>query len=1310
MTHPTARSGARAKSLPDGGLRRRAGTDISPPNVCLLSNGRYSVVLTEAGSGYSTRDGLDVTRWREDATSDGWGQYCYIRDLDDGRAWSAGLQPLGADADDYEATLGSDRAVFRRRDADIETRYEVAVAPDADAEVRRVTLTNHGNRPRTLEVTSYAEIALNDRRADQAHPAFAKLFLQTEYLPAPPTLLCRRRPRARDQEPTWALHVLAGPEGAPGTAVGGVELETDRARFLGRGRSLARPAALESGVALTGTIGSVLDPILSLRRRVRLAKGASAVLAFGTAVATDRDKAVALARRLSDLAEVARTFEQAGIHNQAALAELGIAPQDTARFQRLAAHVLFTGPALRSRESVTGNRLGQSGLWPHAISGDLPIVLGRFAAASELDLAGELLRAHAYWRRCGLVADLVLLNDAGPADKNELQRRLEELVRLAATAELVDKPGGVFLRAAAAMPAEGVMLLEAAARAILRGGDGLLAAQLERAPTPAALPADLPVSRATGAADAGKPAAADEGLLFANGLGGFTPDGREYVLTLRGPERPPAPWSNVLANPGFGCLITEAGGGYTWAGNAQLNRLTPWSNDPVADPPGEVLYLRDEETGDFWTPTPGPCGGEATTVVRHGQGYTRFNQTSRGLEQDLLVLVSPADPVKLIRLRVINPGDRPRRLSATFYAEWVLGVLRDLAPLQVVCSLDPESGALFARSAWAGDFAGRVAFADVGRRPRSFTTDRTEFLGRNGAPDAPAALGRAQLADRAGELCDPCAALMTGLELPPGGEDEIVFLLGQAESAEEARRLVRSYGEAGRVQHALEEVQAGWDRILGAVQVRTPDPALDLMLNRWLIYQVLAGRVWGRSGFYQSGGAFGFRDQLQDAMALVYGAAEEARAQILRAAARQFEEGDVQHWWHPPAGRGVRTRISDDLYFLPLVTCHHVATTGDAALLDERVPFLRAPVLKPEQEEEYGLPEVSDVTGTVYEHCVRALEHGLRLGPHGLPLMGTGDWNDGMNRVGAAGQGESVWNGWFMLATLLEFAALAEQRSDAARAAWCRERAEALRRALEEQAWDGSWYRRAYFDDGTPLGSAQNDECQIDSIAQSWAVISGVGDPERARQAMAAVEDHLVRDADQMILLFTPPFDRGPLEPGYIKGYVPGIRENGGQYTHAATWVVLATALLGQGERALELFALLNPVCHAASPEGVARYKVEPYVVAADVYGAPPHTGRGGWTWYTGSASWLYRVGLEAILGFRRRGERLKIEPCVAPDWPRYELTYRHRSATYHVVVENAAGTGRGVRAVTVDGQTVPNGEIPLVDDGKTHAVRVELG
>jgi cyclic beta-1,2-glucan synthetase len=1251
---------------------------------------------------------MDVTRWREDGTRDCWGQYCYVRNLDDGRAWSAGRQPLGRNADEYVADLRPDRAIIRRRDSDTETCYEVAVVPDADAEVRRVTLTNRGDKLRTLEVTSYAELALNPRRADQAHPAFAKLFLETEYHSSSPALLCRRRPRAHDQQPVWALQVLAS------KVPGQVEYETDRARFLGRGRSTGNPAAMDGGVALSGTVGPVLDPVFSLRQRIRVEPGASTVLAFTTAAPEDGVQALALVARFGSLETVDRVFEETTASDVARRAELGLTPDAAALFQRLAAPVLFANPSLRSNESVARNHLGQPGLWPHGISGDVPIALVRIGADRNLELVREVLQAHAYWRRCGLVADLVLLQDDGTGD--ELRRRLEVLVRNAPTAELVDRPGGVFLRDASRMSAEDTTLLEAAARLLLHGGDGPLAGQLgpALADAPPLPPPLLPMVDPEEAGPEGSPAP-DAALLFDNGLGGFTADGREYLITLRAGERPPAPWINVLANPNFGCLVGEAGGGYTWAGNSQMNRLTPWSNDPVTDPPGEAIYLRDEDTGEFWSPTPAPCGGEATTVVRHGQGYSLFTRTSHDLEQVLLVLISPTDPVKMVSLRVRNTGSRQRRLSATFYAEWVLGTLRDQAPLQVVCSADAETGALFATNAWAGDFAEKVAFAAVAPirtdpEPHSFTTDRAEFLGREGSPEAPAALSRSRLSGRAGELVDPCAALMTVLEVPPGGEEGIVFLLGQAGSPEEARRLVRAYAAPGRVQTALEEVRALWDRILGTVQVSTPDPAVDLMLNRWLVYQALACRMWGRSAFYQSGGAFGFRDQLQDAMAIVYGAPEEARAQILRAAARQFEEGDVQHWWHPPAGRGVRTRITDDLVFLPLVVAHYVGVTGDASLVDERVPFLHAPVLRPDQEEDYGLPEVSPRHGSVYEHCERALECSLKLGPHGLPLIGTGDWNDGMNRVGAEGKGESVWNGWFMLATLREFAGMAERRGDSARAAWCRERADALRVALEEHAWDGRWYRRAYFDDGTPLGSATNDECQIDSLAQSWAVISGGGNPERARQAMAAVEQHLVRDADGLILLFTPPFDRGRLEPGYIKGYVPGIRENGGQYTHAATWVVLATALLGQGQRAAELFDLLNPVRHAASPDGMERYKVEPYVVCADVYGAPPHTGRGGWTWYTGSASWLYRVGLEAMLGFRLRGTRLEIDPCVPPSWSGYEITYRHRSATYHVVVDNSRGSGHGVRSVSVDGRVVPEGVVELADDGRQHKVQIALG
>jgi cellobiose phosphorylase len=1265
-------------------------------------------MITTAGAGSSSWRELDVTRWREDQTRDCWGQFVYVRDLSDGTLWSIGHQPLCRAADEYEVAFHTDRAELRRRDAEIETRLAICVAADRNAEVRLVTLVNHGVRARDLDLTSYAEVCLNNRRADQAHPAFAKLFLETEFLDGSGALTARRRPRGADERPVWAIHVTA----ADGNVSDVVEYETDRARFLGRGRTPANPAALEPGSHLCGTVGPVLDPAFSLRRRVRIAPGGKARIAFITGAAETRSAATALAEHFRELDAAEHAFDRAREWGCEELPRLGLTPDDVAMFNRLAQGVVFTGPALRRPDAIAANRLGQPGLWPHGISGDRPIVLALVATDEDEPLVDQLVRWHAYVRRRGLDVDLVVL-DQRPDDA---AARFQAHLQAGQAGPLLGKAGGVFSLLAAKVPKDDAMLLAAAARVVLGGGRGKLADQLRREPEPAVLPPPLNRTALSATSKTAPPASVPpEDLLFWNGRGGFTPDGREYVIRIDGTASgglslPPAPWANVLANPGFGCLVTEAGLGYSWSGNSQQNRLTPWNNDPVSDPPAEAVYLRDEASGEVWSPTPLPAGVGDLVRVCHGQGYTRYTRHSHGLEQELLVLVPPLDPVKLVCLTVRNSGDQPRRLSATFYAEWVLGTVRDSAPLQVVCERDGEAGAILARSAWAGDFAGRVAFAGVGPRPHSATADRAEFLGRYGSPSAPAALARCGLSGRAGPLLDPCAALMTPFTLAPGQAEEIIFVLGQADTPEHMRHLITAYTAPGRAREALRAVQGLWDQVLGTVQVRTPDPALDVMVNRWLPYQVLACRVWGRSAFYQSGGAYGFRDQLQDVMALVNCAPNETRAQILRSAARQFEEGDVQHWWHPPAGRGVRTRITDDLYFLPLAVHHYVTATGDVGLLEEQIPFLKAPVLRPDQKEDYGLPPVSVQTGTVYEHCVRALEHGYQLGPHGLPLMGTGDWNDGMNQVGAGGKGESVWNGWFFITVLKAFAELAARRGDATRVAWCRERAEALRAALEAHAWDGGWYRRAYFDDGTPLGSAQNDECQIDAMPQAWAVISGAADPARAAQALAAVENRLVHSDTKLIQLFDPPFDKGALQPGYIKGYVPGIRENGGQYTHAATWVVLATALQGRGDRALELWNLINPVYHATTPAEVEQYKVEPYVVCADVYGAPPHTSRGGWTWYTGSAGWLYRVALEAIVGLRPAGDTLHVDPCVPAGWRGYEVTYRRGSATYRVQVENPAGAGRGVQSVSVDGQPVPGGAVRLHDDGRVHDVRVVLG
>jgi cyclic beta-1,2-glucan synthetase len=1048
---------------------------------------------------------------------------------------------------------------------------------------------------------------------------------------------------------------------------------------------------------------------MSLRRTVRLEPGAAARVLFTTAVADTRDEAVALAEKYSDPAAALRALELAWTNAHVELRYLGVSTEEAHLFLRLASRLLYVNPDLRARpEVIARNTRGQSGLWAFGVSGDLPVVVVRVSDAEQIELVRQLLRAHEFWRLRGLSADLVILNEHPSSYRQELQDLLLATVRSSPSGGLLDKPGGVFVRRTDLMSDEDRILFLTVARAVLVGGRGSLAQQSERQPRELRLPGLLEPARAPRPHP--RPPIPRPQLEFFNGLGGFARGGREYVTVLGEGQWTPAPWSNVVANERLGFIVTESGGGYTWCDNSRENRLTPWSNDAVSDPPGEAVYVRDEETGEYWTPTPLPVRGPEPYVVRHGQGYTVFEHTSHGIEHELTLFVAPEDPVKLVRLRLRNATQARRRLTATFYAEWVLGVLPEQSAPYVVTEVDEATGALFARNPYNNEFAHKVAFADATPRPASFTAERKEFVGRNGTLARPRALERVGLSGRAGAGYDPCAALQVAVELAAGERREVTFRIGEGDDVTHARSLVERYREPGAVASAIEATLDLWEGLLGRVQVETPDKALDAIVNRWLLYQTLCCRAWGRAAFYQSGGAYGFRDQLQDVSALLHARPEAARAQILRAASRQFVEGDVQHWWHPPTGRGVRTRFSDDLLWLPYVAARYVAETGDASVLDERVPFVEARPLGPGEEDAYLVPEVSDESATVYEHCLRAIDRSLRTGAHGLPLMGAGDWNDGMNRVGMGGKGESVWLAWFLVRVLKDFAPIVEARGDAARRGLYLEHAERLRVAAEHEAWDGEWYVRAFFDDGTPLGSSMSEECRIDSIAQSWSVISEAGDPHRRIRAMAAVEQHLVRRGDGLIMLFTPPFDKTPLDPGYIKGYVPGVRENGGQYTHAAVWVVMAYAMLGDGDRAGELFALLNPVNHTATRAGVHRYKVEPYVAAADVYAVPPHTGRGGWTWYTGSAGWMYRVAVESILGFSTRGGRLFVDPCIPRSWPGFALAYRHGAARYRVSVENPSGVCRGVASVELDGRPVEGDGVPLADDGREHEVRVVLG
>ena len=1274
------------------------------PVTHLLSNGRYVVMVTTAGTGFSRWRDIAVTRWREDATRDAQGSHIFLRDVQSGELWSAGAQPFGVAAEHDDVVFAEDRAEFIHRSVSLTTAMDVLVSGEDDGEVRRISLINSGRRAREIELTSYTELVLATSATDNAHPAFAKMFVQTEHRPEFGALIATRRLRSPHEAEVWAAHFAV----IEGELLEPPQYETDRARFLGRNREAGKAAVIVRGTSLSNTVGTVLDPVFALRHRVKVPAGRTVRVAFWTIVASSREELLNLVDKHHDRNAFERAKTLAWTQAQVQLGHLDVKAEEAADFQRLAAPIIYADARFRVPSDVIVRGAGQqSSLWQYSISGDLPIVLLRIDDLEDMAQVRQLLRAHEYWGMKRLAVDLVIINEHVSSYVQDLQIAIETAVRSSQSRPRFGEEqaqGAVHVLRTDMMSLERRELLQSVARVVLSARRGPIANQLTYIPS---LPPRPLVTRRPASA-APVVYAAELSLEFFNGLGGFDKDGREYVVQLTGDQTTPAPWINVIAGSGFGFQVSADGSGYTWAENSRENQLTQWSNDPVADPAGEAIYVRDEATGDLWSPTAQPIRDGGSYIARHGFGYSRFTHEANGIALDLLQYVPLVDPIKISRLTLTNTTNRVRRLAVTAYAEWVLGTVRGASAPFIATEMDSSTGAMFARNSWGAISAGRVAFADLGGTQTAWTADRTEFLGRNGEVAAPSALmGKTPLSGKTGAGLDPCAALQCVVVLQPGESVEVVSTLGQCRTMDEAHVLIARY-RATDLDAVLKTVTDHWDRLLGAVQVRTPDRATDIMLNGWLLYQTIACRIRGRSAFYQASGAYGFRDQLQDGMALSFAQPEETRSHLLRTAGRQFVEGDVQHWWLPHSGQGVRTRISDDRVWLAYAAATYISASGDEGVLDEPVVFLDGSPLRTGEHDAFFQPMQSYESGTLFEHCARGLDQCLELtGANGLPLIGTGDWNDGMNRVGEGGKGESVWLGWLLIRTVEMFAPLAALRDPARTVRW-RAHAASVHEAIERLAWDGEWYRRATYDDGSWLGSSANDECRIDSIAQSWAVLSGAAPRARATQAMASLERHLVRNEDGIALLFTPPFDKTARDPGYIKGYPPGLRENGGQYSHAAMWAILAFAKLGDGTKAYELFKLLNPINHGNSPGQVATYKVEPYVLAADVYAMEPHVGRGGWTWYTGSAAWMYRAGIEGILGIRKEGATLLVAPCIPPHWPGFEARVTLAGIRYDIVVGPMEGDYPDATAL-LDGRPLVrvNAALRVPIDGRPHRLHI---
>ena len=1270
------------------------------PETLILSNGSYSLMITNRGSGYSKKEDTMCYRWKEDVTLDNHGMFFYIKDIKEDKYWSATYEPCKDEGDSYSVLFSLDKAEFKRRDKDIRTETQVCVSNEDDVEIRKITITNDGEESKIIEITSYLEVTLTRYNADIVHPAFSNLFIKTEFVDNPSCIIAKRRVRKKGEPKNYLMQTAI----VEGKTVGTIQYETSRVNFIGRNRTVQNPIAIENISPLLNNTGAVLDPIISIRRRIKLKGKETASITYITGITDSKEKAVEIARKYSEIQNIKRVFELAFNQAQVELRYLGIKSSQANLYQLMASKILYLNNSFWKREAYIKNiNRDQSCLWCYGISGDLPIVLVTIKDKKNIDFVKQILNAHEYWSIKGIKVDLIVLSLEETSYMQETMDSLRDLIHQTSRKDKENKSGGIFLHSRATMAKEDINLMHAISRLVLNADDDLLVNQVKGSRR---LNHKLQLIEKKEKKYREIPLILDrDKLLFYNGIGGFNDENKSYVIELKNGSNTPAPWINVISNRDFGFLVSENGVGYSWYKNSRENKLTPWSNDWVTDTANEGLYIRDEETLSLWSISPKPIREEGNYIIEHGFGYSNFKHNSNGIEGEITQFVPIKDTAKIVIVTLKNSSGERRRLSLTYYAQTVLGVVPEQTNQFIYTIINDSDKYICGRNPYSKHFGDSYSYLSIlGGEEESFSGDRKSFIGNGGNIEAPDGLKYVTLPNNAGAGFDPCIAENSKITLEVGEEKQLIILLGAEEGLDKIEEVVNKYRDFKKVFNELKRVKDYWRDITETIKVSTPDKTMDIMLNGWLLYQTLSCRVWARSAFYQSGGAYGFRDQLQDVMSLSLIEPKLTRDQILYSASRQYVEGDVQHWWHPVINSGIRTRFSDDLLWLPYVTAEYVEATGDYEIFDEMISFLQDEPLKEGEDERYNIVNNIASEGTLFDHCIKAIERSLKFGEHNIPLMGSGDWNDGMSTVGNKGKGESVWLGWFLFSILDKFILICERRGELDLKNKYSETKEFLRENLLKSAWDGKWYRRAYFDDGTPLGSVLNDECRIDSLSQSWSVISGATDMEKGKIAMESVKKYLIKEDKGMVLLLSPPFNNSSLEPGYIKGYVPGVRENGGQYTHAAIWVILAFTKLQDGDEASKLFNMINPINHTQSFIECENYKVEPYVMAADVYGKDPHKGRGGWTWYTGAAGWLYKVGIEGILGLKlKEGKGFSIKPCIPASWDGYSLTYKKDNSQYNIKV--IKGDNKGI---TLDRKNIEGDIIPFLNEG-THEVIVTI-
>lgn len=1281
-------------------LRRFGKGSIEDVKYHLLSSGNYTLFISSRGTGYSKMGKYHLYRWRKDSQIRPYGYFIYIKDLNKNKLWSTTYEPTKVYPEKYEVKYTDYKASFYRKDGDIESEMDIVLFPEENGEIRKVTLLNNGSEDTLLELSSFVEITIDSYEADLAHTVFNNLFIKTELFDDG-VLLGNRRNIDKKKGSPWLVHCLVSDE----LGEGSYQYETSRTNFLGRGTDLSNPQGVNR--ELTNTVGAVLDPIMSLRKRIKLKSGESKTIYYIIGIFDKKDIAIEFAKKYREISTIERALELSLIRSQTEISYLNYSKEDIKLFNELLPNVLFSNGENKRKykDIINVNIRGQEGLWAYGISGDNPLILLRIKSIEGLDTLKTILRAHSFWNQKGLIVDLLILNEDYGSYYEPLYEKIKHIIYETNSYQPSGR-GNTFIVKANEIDDEGKALLFKWADMIITAEEGI-----ERGNT---IPKIASFKKFNKPIKTFKNIKTKMELNFFNGIGGFSLDGKEYSIILSKGIYTPLPWINVIANKNFGFIISEKGTGFTWAHNSRENKLTPWYNDPILDMPSEIIYLRDDETGEAWTIAPAPIREDEDYIITHGKGYTVFNHNSHGIEQSTTMYVSLSENIKINRIILKNVSNIDRKLSVVYYLRPVLGVSDELTAKHLETFMDKEEVIFSIKNSANTEFRNSTIYITSSEKINSYTGDRYEFLGPLGDLANPNGLKLEKFSNRTGIGYDPCCALEINMDISKGESKEILLLIGESTNDESGYKMIKEYRQLSNAKNELDNVIEYWKDKLSNIKIETPDEPMNILMNSWLIYQTIVARLWARAAFYQVGGAYGARDQIQDAMNSIYFFPEECKSQILNLCRHQFIEGDVQHWWHPnpfdEVNKGIRSRYSDDLLWLPYVVSEYINITGDYELLTEETPFIDSEVLREEENDRYEVPKVSNNIGSVYDHCTRAIDRALDFGERGLPLMRSGDWNDGMNHVGYKGLGESIWLGWFLGDILNRFIPLCEVQKDYIRKERYTNIIAQLKNSLNTNGWDGEWYKRAYFDDGTPLGSKENDECRIDSISQSWGVLSNLADNDKKKKAMESLERYLVKEDEGMILLLTPPFEDGILEPGYIKSYVPGVRENGGQYTHAAAWAIGAFALMGNGDKAIKYFHMINPINHTRTFLECSKYRAEPYVLSADVYSVEPHTGRGGWTWYTGSAGWYYKIGLEFILGFKKINDRLYFDPCIPSSWDCYSIEYRYLETTYNIVVKNPYKISNGIYHITMDGKLINDKYVPLLDDRITHNVEIIMG